>query len=518
MKSGLKVGITVFVAGVLCYWGITKLSKSAFNSGDEGIELHAYFHDATLLVDKSRVQIAGLTVGKIVGKSLDTSPPRASLASSRRYARITLAIDNATPIFENAIVYKRAASLLGEYYLDIDPGSATIMSPEGTVIQAKRLLNGDEILNVVEPVTPSGMIQEVTSIIPLVRGLIDQMTQLAEGPLTDISININKAVADNQGALNSIMNDLQHISGEVRSIAHSGGGQVSRILHDIGDVTASIKSTLNAGNGDLAKERGEQLDTALSKIDSSLRHLEKASEHAESITSTIDSGEGTVGRLLNDDQLIDDVESIVTGAGGLVGSIANLQTFIGLRSEYNFQADSIKTYVSVELRPRPDKFFFLELVDDPRGNRNRSTLISRSTDPAVPPLVREDRVEVSDAFRFSFQLAKRFNFAVFRFGVKESTGGIGLDLKFFSDRLQIWNDLFDLQSGPLPRIKVGAAWKFFEHLYIVGGVDDALNGSQIDGISQGRDFYLGAQFRFNDQDLRGLLLVGGGALGSLKSN
>ena len=518
MGSGLKVGITVLVAGVLGYWGIAKLSKSAFNSGERGVVLHAYFHDATLLVDKSRVQIAGLTVGTIVGKSLDTSPPRPMLASSHRYARIEIAVSADTPIYENAIVHKRAASLLGEYYLDIDPGTATVMLADGTAVSTKKLANGDEIRAVVEPVTPSGMIQEVSSIIPLVRGLIEQMTNLAEGPLADISTNINKAITDNQGALSNIMNDLQQISGEVKAVAHNGGGQVSQILNDISDVTASIKDTLGVEKGGLAKARGEQIGDALSRIDSSLTHLEKATEHAESITSTIDSGEGTVGRLLHDDKLIDDVESIVTGAGGIVGSIANLQTFIGLRSEYNFQADSIKTYVSVELRPRPDKFFFLELVDDPRGNRNRSTIIQRSTDPAVPPLVREDRVEISDAFRFSFQLAKRFNFAVFRFGVKESTGGIGLDLKFFSDRLQIWNDLFDLQSGPLPRVKVGAAWKFFKHLYVVGGVDDALNGAQIDGISQGRDFYLGAQFRFNDQDLRGLLLVGGGALGSLNSN
>ncbi|MBW2732633.1 MAG: MCE family protein, partial [Deltaproteobacteria bacterium] len=179
------------------------------------------------------------------------------------------------------------------------------------------------------------------------------------------------------------------------------------------------------------------------------------------------------------------------------------------------QAGTIKTYLSIELRPRPDKYYLIELIDDPRGRREMTTEITRSTDPSQPMLVRTDQVALSDAFRVTFQFAKRIKFATFRFGIKESTGGVGLDLAFLNKDLQLWTDAFDFQANVFPRLKMLVAWRFFSRLYIVGGIDDALNERPRDGVGGGRDFFLGASLRFDDRDLRTMLLVGGGAVGGM---
>ena len=39
-----------------------------------------------------------------------------------------------------------------------------------------------------------------------------------------------------------------------------------------------------------------------------------------------------------------------------------------LRSEYNFLANTLKTYFSLRLEPREDRYFLIQLVDDPRGD------------------------------------------------------------------------------------------------------------------------------------------------------
>ena len=57
------------------------------------------------------------------------------------------------------------------------------------------------------------------------------------------------------------------------------------------------------------------------------------------------NGEGTVGRLLNDETIANNVEQITEDAGGFIRSITRLQTLIGLRSEYNVIANTLKTYV-----------------------------------------------------------------------------------------------------------------------------------------------------------------------------
>jgi len=54
---------------------------------------------------------------------------------------------------------------------------------------------------------------------------------------------------------------------------------------------------------------------------------------------------------------------------------------------------------------------------------------------------------------------------------------------------------------------------FWRNLYVLGGVDDILNGQPPSALgSVGRDYYLGAQLMFNDEDLKALLAVGGSAL------
>ena len=54
-----------------------------------------------------------------------------------------------------------------------------------------------------------------------------------------------------------------------------------------------------------------------------------------------------------------------------------------------------------------------------------------------PEFYEEQRATTSTALLFTLQLAQRVYFATFRFGIMESSGGLGLDLNFFDDRLVI---------------------------------------------------------------------------------
>lgn len=82
---------------------------------------------------------------------------------------------------------------------------------------------------------------------------------------------------------------------------------------------------------------------------------------------------------------------------------------------------------------------------------------------------------MASKFRFTFMFAKRIDWPTLRFGIKESTGGIGADFSLLDKRLEIRTDLFDAQANIFPRFKVEAALNFFQYLYLVGGIDDILN-------------------------------------------
>ena len=97
------------------------------------------------------------------------------------------------------------------------------------------------------------------------------------------------------------------------------------------------------------------------------RRCRRRLNHANSVAARIDRGEGTVGRLTKDETLINEVQGAVEGVNDFVGGITRLQTIVGLRTDYNFLENTIKSYVSLRLQPREDKYYEVELINDPRG-------------------------------------------------------------------------------------------------------------------------------------------------------
>src|SRR5690606_18909891 len=131
----------------------------------------------------------------------------------------------------------------------------------------------------------------------------------------------------------------------------------------------------------------------------------------------------------------------------------------------------------------------------------------------------------------TFQFAKKFDWLTLRYGLKESTGGIGVDGEWFDDRLKLSIDAFEATWAGLPRLKVTAAYRMFGFLYLLGGVDDALISpteipvtdvglpegvpTHLSSFRYGRDVFFGAQLKFNDRDLSSLLFIGGAAIAGL---
>jgi phospholipid/cholesterol/gamma-HCH transport system substrate-binding protein len=94
-----------------------------------------------------------------------------------------------------------------------------------------------------------------------------------------------------------------------------------------------------------------------------------------------------------------------------------------------------------------------------------------------------------------------------RFGVKESTGGIGLDIHLLQDRFEIVNDLFGFSEEVQPRYRVYISYQFIKRLWLLGGVDHLF-------LPNRRDYFLGLQLRFTDDDLKTILPFSSGVSGA----
>jgi phospholipid/cholesterol/gamma-HCH transport system substrate-binding protein len=291
------------------------------------------------------------------------------------------------------------------------------------------------------------------------------------------------------------------------------------MLKNLDDASADAKDLIATAKSELT-QTGDKLRNKLDKLDGVI-------DNTTSITKKIDEDKGTLGRLVNDPAIADNVEQITDDAKGFLGTLFTMKTYVGLRSEYNIGAGLLRNYVSVELHTRPDKFYLIELEKGPRGDYPDVTL---TFDPTVDPNHWIRKSVISDSIRFTFQFAKRLDWLTLRYGIKESTGGVGADIDlhdpWWGHDLKFSVDGFDATWDKYPRVKIAAAYELFRNIYVLGGVDELLNKPQtldiVEGTSSvptqfdtfrfGRDYFLGGMLKFNDEDLSALLTVGGSAL------
>jgi phospholipid/cholesterol/gamma-HCH transport system substrate-binding protein len=500
--ASVTVGILVAVIGVATYFIIHATSERA--SATSGYTVWGLFRDASGLYEKSRVQTAGISIGQIDKRELDPSAK----------AKVTVRMKSNITLYENALVSKKSASLLGEFYLEIDPG--TPFGLVGGERRAMRVLkNGDEIKHVQEPTAINDIVNDVATLMPIMHDILVDVHKLTSGNLQNITENINKLIETNSEVLERLLNRVDHIAANVEGITTSEAGDVKASIQNVREITESIKTLIGTTQGQVAGTGGAVQGT-IERLQSTVASLDKTMKNLEKVTDRVEKGEGTVGTLLTDDTIARNVTDITEDASTFVRGITHLQTIVGLRTEYNFLSSTFKNYISVQILPRPDKFYLIELVDDPRGYRSQKSELVNSSLTGTNSSV---TTTTTEQLRFSLMLGKRVGPVAGRFGIKESTGGFGGDLYLFDDKLVLSVDVFDMRTNQYPRVKPALSYYVWKRNFaLVLGADDVINLSRARaGAGGGLDWFTGAQLVFNDEDLKSLLLFGGGSAASAAS-
>jgi len=496
--AAITVSVAVIAVGLLSF----ALLRYVNDDRDiKGQQYYALFNDALGLFDQSRVQTAGIRVGRLLKKELaDPEPGRPAKA------RVWVEIDRKVVMYENASIAKKSASLLGEFYLEVDPG--TPVDAYGNKVP--ELKPGSRIGFVYETVPMAKVVDQVSETIPVLREILVDVRRLTAGPITDIADRVNESVERNAAVLERLLVRVDSIAADVQGITSAKSDEIMASIDNVRDITEGIKDLVGTSQSEV-EGVGDRVRTTLDRLQDSVAHLERTLGNTAEITDTIKEGEGTVGRLLTDETVVNNIEDVTSDIGDFVGSVTKLQTIVGLRTEYNFFANTFKNYVSIKLAPRPDKYYLIELVDDPRGFRQESLIVEQSSSE---PTTSTKRTEITEALRFTFMFAKRVGPLTGRFGILESTGGAGLDLHLSDDRLMLQVDVFDTRSNVFPRVRGRVYWAVYKKLlWVVAGADDILNTTRSSGGGGAFiDGFIGAQLTFNDEDLKTLLLFGGSSV------
>lgn len=491
-RNAVAVGVLTIVILSGLYFSIQFVSDSLGSDGQ--YRVWALFPDASGLHERSHVRIAGLKVGYIESIALDTYtvPVKDEKTGKTRDksavgARVVFIIDKNVVLHENAEALRASDSLLGDQLVVLRPGDATTpVLEDGDQIKS----TGDAgLMGNIDKI--SSDIKEVTSNLKNVFGSEEGGQQMAEvlRNLRDISESINELIKTNQNTVNRTLSNIDGIAAEARP-------GVREIIRDIREITEQIKVFVEE-NRTTAGSAVSEVDGTVKDIRSTVAKLDRTVENLNEVVEGVNRGEGTVGRLLKDDKLIDDVEQTVEDVQGFVTGITRLKTIVGLSSEYHILSNSVRTGLQLRLQPREDKYYLIEAAYDPRGATSTVETVVESTNPQDPAQYREVRHVTRDSLLFSLMFARRVHFATFRFGIKDNSGGLGVDIHLLRDRIELTNDIFQFGDDAFPRLKSMLAIEFLRHLYIIGGVDDVMNSK--------RDYFIGLMLRFDDSDLKTIL-------------
>ncbi len=510
IMTPFKVGLLV-IAGFAALIAMVIVLTGDFRMADtESKRYYAMFDDVTGLAMRSRIQMAGIPVGTIEDIRLVGSRARIEILVRDDIAMHKGIGSADSVLFKNgATVAKRQASLIGDYYLEITPGT------DGPVLET-----GDEIHNVIVAVGPDELfdrlnditrdIQAVTSSLATVFGSDDAQKSVQQmmDDMQNILSTVNQLIESNSPKLDQVVSDAANISRDIAMLTQRSSDSLDIILRDTEAIVQEVRFIIGQSTGDVQAGLGT-LQGTLGRLQRTLDSLNYSLQNVQDITEKINEGEGTLGELVNNPAIALRTEQILDDAGDFIGRISRLRTIVELRSEYHANAGQLKNVFGLRLQPMEGKYYQFEFIDDFRGKTRTEVERVQTTDSTSgDPVFQETRVTTTDEFKISLLLARGYRFndllmVTGRVGIMESTGGFGLQLGLFSQSaLELNMDLFNFGQAPNPRLRTFAAYQLLGFAYLSAGIDDVFNSDR-------RDYFLGAGIRFNDEDLKSLLTTTG---------
>lgn len=522
LVTPFRVGLLV-IGGMVAFFALLSVLGRQKYDDSQSYELYAIIDDASGLGAKSRIQIAGIEIGII---------DRIKLTSDAR-ARVTLRIRNDVKLREDAYVIKRSASLLGDFLLDVFPGTPGLPEiPRGGEIRRVVVRAGvEDVFATLGDVTRDiqGITRSLSDLLDSEEGVGSIKEIIAS--MNDLSQGLNRTIERSGNRLDNILGDVEALSHDMRGLARGQQRTIEQILanlHTFTDQANRLVATVNGivGSGEdelkhsVASVRMtlDDLQSTLAKTQKMIDTAQVAMDDTQAMVASVGRGEGTLGKLLRDDGIARNIDQALEDLGTITRPIGELQTEVTLREEIHFGGGGQpagKAMLQLLLRPRPDKFYGVEVVSDPRGTLHRETIRRENADGG---LISEEIIStLGSGYRFSAYFGKRLGPTAFRAGLIESTGGVGTDLYLFNDRLRFTVDAFDWSNPDKanPRLRASAQISFLNHFFLGAGVDDALNRSQFFDANQtqlkllGRDFFASGGFFFTDDDLKALIAIMG---------
>ncbi len=488
-KFSVEAKVGFFVVIGIMILGYMSMKAGTFEyTGDKGYEVYALFDSAEGIVKGVPVEIAGVEVGRVKEITLEAGK-----------ARLILQINPEVQIGEDAEAIIRSKGVLGDKYVEIALGSpeASPIGPGGRISQTQSPANIDTLLKQLSSIGTD--IKEITESFSGVLGGEEGEASLkiTMDNMRELAVTLNETVQKNNENIDRMLNNLAVFSKNLKEMSGANKEAVGETVDNFRQASSQLRETLIALNEITQKvNRGEGTIGKLIHEEQTIKRLNETLVALKEITERINKGEGTIGRLVQEDETVDNLNETLTGINEYLRTEERFRTYIDYRGEYLIDREDMKSYPSLRIQPKEDKYYLLGIVDDPAGKK--SVTETTTTVGGVSTTKHVETID-KDQIKFSAQIAKRYYDLGLRGGIFESTGGIGADYYFFDDRLVFSLEAFDFDPDEKPHLKFKADFTPFQYIYLTAGLDDFISDAD------NESFFVGGGLYFSDEDIKTLI-------------
>lgn len=463
-----KVGVFFVVVFLLIAWISTRLGDYGFQDKYR-TELSALFTTSAGVKEDTSVYLAGIKIGKVVDTRLDQGK-----------ARIVFRVLSESQIPDDSRISIASHGFLGQKYVEILPG-----------VSSTPMMSGQEFENVEDAGDLGALtgnlndvaedVKEVTANLRDVFGGQEGQDSIREifYALNRITVSLADTLEANQERMDSIMENMENFSGNLSAISSKNREDVSRTLAALPGIAENLRE-ISGHLATVMATNQQDISQTLENLVGVTENLSRSLEAFANVAQKIDDGQGTLGKLVNEDETITQINEAVEGINDFVTRVTQLEVEVRYRGEYQVTQSNVKSFFSAAIRPNYDKVYLLALVDAPKG-RSRVTETEYTTveNPGAADEETTEKFETrrvtTDELLFTAQFGKRWHDFLFRGGIIESKGGVGVEYYLLDDHMALAFEASDFSKDNNPRLKGYLDMMFMDHFFITAGVDDFIN-------------------------------------------
>ena len=439
-----KVGALVVIVGSLIAFMTMQVSDDPSYLG-RSKKVWFVVDNAGGLIANSAVRSAGIPVGVIKKISLVDG-----------MARIDITVKSDVNLTTSASVEIKAQGILGDKHVEVYPGNPN--DPP--------MADGSQILNVKDKGSLDNLIGQVSDI---------------TSSLKTVAESLRESVSEDgtrKHVLGRIVKNIETLTSDLSQMTSENKDKIGDIVDQVHGITESLSDVMN-----------DESDTGLKK---SWQRIAGAAKNLEEITAKINNGEGTVGRLINDESTVEELNTTIEGINSIFDSAGKIQTGFDFNAYYLSSIKETKSTIGITIQPGLDRYYFLGLVDDPAGvvETERKETTGTTTGDITEIKTYKNKLKLTAYY------ARNFWDLTLKAGMIENAAGLGVDYHFFRRKLKVSLEAFDFSQTNL---RASATLHLLYGIYLTGGISDALDKNQA------RSGYLGAGIFVTNDDLKLLL-------------